>query len=190
VVTGAVAWSPDGQHVALVARAGETSALCVADLEGGFRYLADLAPADTSVPMVYPPVAWSPDSQRLAFVAPMQQPSSAPLGWLRTVSDAVYVLDITAVAAPELMAETDAAVPGWQEDGAILLLAHPHTDGPVVIRRLSPGGGVDDVLDVPLKLGPGFSAQWDRANAQLLIAASGAQSNEFWLIGLGLEGGA
>ena len=47
VVPGSELWSPDGQHVAFVAHAAQVNALCLLDLDGSFRYVADLDPSST-----------------------------------------------------------------------------------------------------------------------------------------------
>src|SRR5207245_8030108 len=71
VVPGSYAWGPDGRSVALLARSGQLTALCLVDADGGFRYLADVAREDTS-PLPFPPVAWAPDGRRLLYATPTE----------------------------------------------------------------------------------------------------------------------
>ena len=80
VVPGSAIWSPDGARVVFLAHAGGVNALCLLDLQGDFRYLADLDPAPV-LPPGYSPASWSTDSQRLVFVAPHQHPAGVSIVW-------------------------------------------------------------------------------------------------------------
>ena len=83
IVPGAISWSPDSQHLVVLAHAGDLNALCLLDVGGEFRYLADLAPSDRQLlPLL--PLAWAESGQRLLFTAPRQDPSPDPSGWLQS----------------------------------------------------------------------------------------------------------
>ena len=192
IVPGAYAWSPDGQHVAFVAHAGTLNALCLLDLDGGFRYLADLAPSETP-PLPYPPVAWSPDGQRLVFVAPRQPAASTALEWLQPGAATSLYEVVGEEVVPHLLAEIDADVPAWlspADDETLVLLARLRNDGPLVVRTLDRAGQLDQLFELPLKVGSAYAAQWDVEHAQLLVATPGRSGSlEYWLVRLGAEDG-
>src|SRR5207302_7216517 len=111
---GSDVWSPDGQGVIFLARAGALTALCLLDIEGDFRYIADLNPTPVS-PLPYPRATWSGDSQRVLFVAPHQHPPGTGAGWLQ--SDPRRALYLAAVSdpTPTLMGDTDVDLAAWRE---------------------------------------------------------------------------
>jgi len=186
VVPGAHAWSPDGKRLVLAAHAGSLNALCLLDLDGDFRYLADLEVSDRS-PLPYLPVAWSPDSRRLVFVAPHQHPSPAARGWFASSTRrAVYVAEIDA-PDPRLIAEIDAETPAWREDGRILLVSRQHDDGRLGVQLLDESGQSHTLLQVPLRVGPRYAVAWDTRVGQLLVNDASSGSTEFWFVGLSAE---
>jgi PEGA domain len=186
VVLGAYAWSPNGQHVAFVAHAGALNALCLLGRDGSFRYLADLDASETP-PLPYLPVAWSPDSQRLLFVAPRQQLPTPAEGWLnRPPRRVLYVADVDA-PDPRLVAEVDAEVAAWREDGRIVLAARQRDDGRLDIQLLDEEGQARTLVKLPLRVGPRYAVAWNTHLGQLLVADATGGGTEFWLVGLGLE---
>src|SRR5712691_3666624 len=171
VVPGSAVWSPDGHWVIFLARAGALNALCLLDLQGGFRYVADLDPSPVS-PLAYPQATWSADSQRLLFVAPHQHPPGTGSGWLQSdPRHALYLADV-ADPTPALIGDTDADLAVWREDGQRMGLGRVGNDGSLDLRLLGGSGSSQHLLELPLKPGPSlpYAAVWDTVRARLLIA--------------------
>jgi hypothetical protein len=189
VVPGAYAWSPTGDRLALVARAGQVASLCLLDTAGGaFRYLADL---EGDAPP-FPPVAWSPDGGRLLYAAPAQDrpaPGGWPLGLGARPLPALFATD----AAGPLTRQVGEGVghfPAWRPDGSTVALARGK-GGALVLRALDPGGGAGDVAELPLRAAGAFAARWDVAHAQAVVVLAGsgafaaglaAGQPEHWLV--------
>ena len=190
VVAGTESWSPDGQHVAFVARAGQVNALCLLGLDGSFRYLADLD-ASTLPPPAYPRVSWSADSQRMLFVAPRQHLPGVAFDWLQPDTQHAEYLAAVDQPIPLALADTLADQVTWREDGQVLGLWRPNSDNPLSIRLLNGSGGSGQgLLDLPLKLTPPYAAVWDFGHASVLIAGRDPAANNtvaYWLARLGLE---
>lgn len=189
VVPGSAVWSPDGQRVVFLARAGALNALCLLDLQGEFQYLADLDSTPVA-PLAYPPATWSADSQRLLFVAPRQHPSGAASGWLQVdPRHALYVADVTE-RSPALIGDTDVDLAVWRADGQMVGLGRVGSDGSLDVRLLGSGGSSERVLELPVKPGSSipYAASWDPARARLLVASPTSSGTiEFWLAMLGSE---
>jgi hypothetical protein len=191
IVAGSATWSPDGQHVAFVAHAGEVSALCLLGLDGGFRYLADLE-LSSAAPLGYPRAVWSADGRRLLFVAPPQHPPGAAFGWLQPDSRrALFEVD-TADAKPLALQDTDVDMATWREDSQLVGLGRSAPDAPLSLRRLTAAGAsLGQLLELPLRPSGAYAASLDIAHARLLVAArTSSDSIEYWLANLGLEGDA
>ena len=190
VVPGSAVWSPDGHWVIFLARAGALHALCLLDLQGGFRYVADLDPSPVS-PLAYPPATWSADSQRLLFVAPHQHPPGTGAGWLQPdPHHALYLADV-ADPTPALISDTDVDLAVWREDGQLMGLGRGGNDGSLDLRLVGGSGSAQRLLELPLKSGSSlpYAAVWDSARARLLVASPTSSGDvEFWLVMLGVEG--
>jgi hypothetical protein len=187
VVPGSALWSPDGRRVVFTARSGTLSALCVLDVGGAFRYLADLDPAPGGPPLPYPPATWSADGQQLAFVAPPPRPTGAPTSWLQPeIPRAVYTAILPDVV-PTQVQETTADFVSWREDGQLLGLGRQGPDGALEMRLLSGNGG-QHLVNLGLRPSASYAASWDLAHAQVIIANRAADGTvDFWLARLGLE---
>jgi len=189
VVPGSDVWSPDGQRVIFLARAGALNALCLLDLEGKFRYIADLDPS-TIAPLAFPPVTWSADGQRLLFVAPHQHPLGGDSGWLQPDPRHALYLANVADPTPVLIGDTDADQAVWREDGQLIGLSRAANDGGLDLRLLAGSGSAQHLLDLPLKVASGmpYAAVWDTTRARLLVASpTVAGGIDFWLVMLGVE---
>ncbi len=190
VVPGSGVWSPDGHRVIFLARAGGLNALCLLDLQGDFRYVADLDPSPVS-PLAYPRATWSADSQRLLFVAPHQQPPGTGSGWLQPDNGhALYMADV-ADPTPALIRDTDVDLAVWREDGQLVGLGRAGNDGSLDLRLLGGSGSSQHLQELPLKPGSSlpYAAVWDTVRARLLIASRASSGDvEFWLVMLGPEG--
>jgi hypothetical protein len=189
VVPGSGVWSPDGHQVIFLARAGGLNALCLLDLQGDFRYVADLDPSPVS-PLAYPRATWSADSQRLLFVAPHQHPPGAGSGWLQPDNGhALYVADV-ADPTPALIGATDVDLAVWREDGQLVGLGRAGNDGSLDLRLLGGSGSSQHLQELPLKPSSSlpYAAVWDTVRARLLIASRTSSGDvEFWLVMLGPE---
>jgi len=185
IVPGAFSWRPDGRQVALLAHAGSLNALCLLDLEGEFRYLADLEPS-SALPLPYPPVAWSADSQRLAFAAPRQEPAATPSTWLQApLRRVVYVADAGATA-PRVLTELDAVSVAWREDGQLLALTRGGDSGLVVVL-VDVAGHEQRLLELPMRPADAYAAEWGVGRARMLLARAAGGELEYWVVRLGLE---
>ncbi len=185
IVPGAFVWNPDGQRVALLAHAGALTALCVLELDGELRYLADLEPVE-GTPLVYPPLTWSVDGQRALFAAPNPHALAAPATWFQPAARwGIYVMDRTA-QAPRLLAEADTLLATEREDGQLVALTRTR-DGTLAIDLPGSSASAQRLVDVPLKIGALVAAEWDLAQGRVLIAKRVAGDVEFWLVRLGLE---
>lgn len=189
VVPGSELWSPDGQRVIFLARAGALNALCLLNLQGDFRYVADLDPSPVA-PLAFPRATWSADSQRLLFVAPYQHPPGTGSGWLQPEPrHALYLADV-ADPTPALIGDTDADLAVWREDGQLMGLGRAGNDGSLDLRLLG-ASSTQRLLELPLKPSSSvpYAAVWDTARARLLVASPTSSGDvEFWLVMLGLEG--
>jgi dipeptidyl aminopeptidase/acylaminoacyl peptidase len=190
IVPGSYVWSPDGGRVAFLAQAGGLTALCLADLAGPFRYLADLS-HDDPMPLPFPPVAWSPDGGRLLYAAPTADRTSRA-GWLfgPAPATALYGLDL-ARPLGQPFGEAEGQSPAWRRDGTIVAFARTG-DGPLLLRTVAPDGATRDVGAIGLAPSAVYAARWDTAHAQALIATRasaslGAIRPEFWLVRFGEE---
>jgi hypothetical protein len=189
VVPGSATWSPDGEHVALLAHAGVLNALCLIDLAGGFHYVADLDPS-LDPPLAYSPATWAADSQRLLFVAPADQhPPGAPFGWLQPDGRHGLYVASTTDPTPLLIRDTDVDFAAWREDGQIVGLGRSGADRALAMRLLDGSGGAQRLLDLPLRPAANYVAVWDLPRARLLLASPTAAGGiDYWLATLGLEG--
>jgi hypothetical protein len=185
IVPGALSWRPDGRAVALMAHADTLNALCLLELDGAFRYLADLDPSD-GMPLPYPPVSWSADGHRTLVAAPPQDPSLISAGWLQSAARrAIYVAGADA-APPRLVAEADTPLAVWREDGQVVALGSTR-DGALGIDLVRGSQRPERLLDLPLKLGAAYAAEWDTKRGLLLLANRLGGNVEYSLIQIGLE---
>jgi hypothetical protein len=188
IATGSEAWSPDGQHVALVAHAGMVNALCLVDVDGGFRYVADLD-SSAAAPLAYLPATWAGDSQRLVFVAPHQHPPGVPFGWMR--SDAQHALYIASATDPTplLVGDTDVDFAAWREDGQLVGLGRLGIDRALAVRLLDGSASTQQLLELPLRPAANYAALWDLDRARvLLVSPTQSGGVDYWLAMFGLEG--
>jgi dipeptidyl aminopeptidase/acylaminoacyl peptidase len=188
VVPGSYGWSPTGEHVALLARSGQTTSLCLIRTDGTeIRYLTDLYQDDSS-PLAFPPVAWSSDGSRMLYAAPPQSPTNTQSGWLWGAQSSPALFEVR-VSRPQeqRVGAVEGQSPTWRDDASIAMLARPKFGGPLVLRSAAPDGNVHDLSELPLRAGPTYAARWDVAHAQAIIAvrsaaSTGANRPEYWLV--------
>jgi len=189
IATGSEAWSPDGQHIALVAHAGMVNALCLVDLDGGFRYVADMDAA-SAPPLAYLPASWAADSRRLVFVAPHQRPPGVSLGWLQPDAQHALYVASTTDPTPRLVGDTDVDFAAWREDGQLVGLRRPGADRALEIHLLDGAATGQQLLELPVRPVAPYAVLWDLDRARLLLASpSPAGGLDYWLAMFGLEDG-
>jgi hypothetical protein len=188
VVPGSYEWSPTSEHVALLARSGQTTSLCLVMTDGTeIRYLTDLYQDDSS-PLAFAPVAWSSDGSRMLYAAPPQSPTNAQGGWLWGAQSSPALFEVRVNRPQEQrVGGLEGQSPTWRDDGSIAMLARPKFGGPLVLRSAEPDGKVRELGELPLKAGPTYAARWDVAQAQAIIAVrsaarTGANRPEYWLV--------
>lgn len=187
VVPDSYSWSPDGGWVAFLAQAGQLTSLCLLSTASGeFRYLADLGRDETN-PLPFAPLAWSPDGRRLLYAAHAEGPATSG-GWLfgPKPTSGLFTADLERPLGQRL-GTLEGQAPVWRSDGSVLALVRPSGAGPLVMRRIDPGGEFQDVAELPPRLGSTFAARWDVAHAQALIATRGSGSlgsgqPDYWLV--------
>ncbi|HYY89569.1 MAG TPA: hypothetical protein VFA49_12295, partial [Chloroflexota bacterium] len=194
-VAGSAVWSPDGQRVVFVARAGSVRALCVIDLGDGpggeFRYLSELGEAEFEPAAApYPPVAWQADGHRLLYVAPAQDQPNGPFGWLDRRPRRMLYLVGAEDLVPRAVGPLEADLAAWREDASLVLLGRvKDPDGPLVLRSADATlGDTRYLLEPPLRPPLGYATRWDLGHARLLIASpTGRDQLDYWLVRLGLD---
>jgi Tol biopolymer transport system component len=188
VVPGSAVWSPDGAHVVFLAHAGAVNALCLLDLQGDFRYVADLD-ASALPPLAYPPASWSTDSQRVVFVAPHQRPAGVSVGWLQQpeAPHSLYIANVSETAAVS-SGDTPLDFATWREDGQLFGLGRLGNGGALDLRLVNAAGSGQHLLELPFKPGPSYGAVWDTAHTRLLVANPNQSGGvDYWLAMLGVE---
>ena len=196
VVPGAYAWSPRGDRLALVTRAGGAVALSVLDAaDGAVRTLADLDAARTAV-APFPPAGWSPDGARLLYAVPEPERRAAgvwPLG--ARAAPGLFVAEAAPgeacageVSPPRPAGSDVGAFPVWRPDGVAAALARGK-GGALGLRAVEPDGAVRDVAALPLRAPGPFAARWDAVHGRAIVAVAGAGPSgagagqpEFWLV--------
>ena len=179
-------WSPNGEWVAFLTRAGQITSLCLVGTDGNFRYLTDLGQEDSD-PLPIPPLAWSADGRQVLYAAPTQDQTAAG-GWLPG-SRPASVLFTSELAQPisQRVGSAEGQSPAWRSDGSIVALARPADSGSLTLRLVDPGSETRDLAELPIKAGSAFVARWDIAHAQAIVAVRGSANlgmsqPEYWLV--------
>jgi hypothetical protein len=125
----------------------------------------------------------------LLFVAPHQHLPGTAFDWLGDAAQhALYVATLDQ-PMPLGVADTRLDQVAYREDGQVLGLWRATADNPLHLR-LNDGSGASgqDLLELPLQAGSQYSAIWDLADAELVIASRAAGGGtEFWLARLGAD---
>lgn len=188
IAPGSAVWSPDGRHVALLAHAGMVNALCLIDLDGGFRYVADLEPS-AGPPPAYLPATWAADGGQLLFVAPHQHAPGVPFGWLQPDRQRALYVASAADPMPRLLSDTDLDFATWREDGQLVGLGRVGTNGALAMRLLDGSASTQRLIELPLRPAATYAAVWDLARARLVLASPTPSGGvDYWLAAFGLEG--
>lgn len=186
VVPGSYTWRPDGRQVAFLTHAGQLTSLCLLDVEGHFRYLADLSRDDSS-PLPFPPITWSPDGDRLVY-AGLADSRSKQRGWLFGPIAALSLFTADARnPIGERLGDASGQAPVWNKDGGLLAFARPKLTGPITLQDLTDPRKPRDLGELPLKPGSTYAARWDARHAQALVAVRGSSGldggrPEYWLV--------
>jgi dipeptidyl aminopeptidase/acylaminoacyl peptidase len=191
VVPGSYAWTPDGHHVAFLARTDRALALGILGTDDGrYRYVADLGAGSAQI-LPFPPLVWSPDSRRLVYAAADTSPARAT-GWFfgGRPPDHLYVADLDRPAVQPLGSAQGEAPVWWSPEGVpgqVVALARPKSGGPLVVRLVDPDGQSRDLVELgALPPATSFTARWDPGHARAIIATGdpgGLASDEtsFWI---------
>ncbi len=204
IVAASYSWEPQGHGVAFLARptTGGPVAVCLlATVDGVFRYLGDLVPeGGVGAAATVAPVAWDAAGGVVyaATAAPAAHvPNDTPLFGLRPMGGPRTTLGVfrarsTAGTDDERLASGDGSAGlALRDDGTVLSLARPKSDGPVILRAIDPAGTqVDDLAELAVPPSPGgasLGGRWDLAHAELLLAlptgslATNAPA-DYWLV--------
>ena len=177
VVPGAYAWSPAGDRVALLVRAGNRTALClVGTTDGAFRSLADAVAAP------FPALAWSSGGDHLTYAAPAD-PATGDLAGA-AVPTLLFTDDLDGGTARRL-GDAAGQGPGWRMDGLILAIDRPKGRGPLLLRAFDAAGRGQDLGEVPLPAGALAGVRWDLPRGRALVATrppSGGDPPDLWLV--------
>ncbi|MDQ6671147.1 MAG: hypothetical protein M3069_10415, partial [Chloroflexota bacterium] len=188
IAPGSAVWSPDGQHVALLAHAGMVNAVCLVDLDGGFRYVADLEPSP-GPPPAYLPASWDTDGGQLLVVAPHQRPPGAPSGWLQPDPQRGLYVANTSDPALYQLGDTDMDLAAWRQDGQVVGLGRLGANHSLAMRALEGSTSAQRLLELPLSPAPTYAALWDLERARLVLASPTPSGGvDYWLAAFGLEG--
>jgi WD40-like Beta Propeller Repeat len=126
VLSGSVAWSPDGQTLAFTVRAASGARL--ASAANGFHVRAIRATACS-------PYAWSPDSTRVAFIASRTNSCLPAPSKLTVVDPKTDTITSTA----DLTAGVWSGPPTWSADARFVAHSHSLMAGIVVAPRSATG---------------------------------------------------
>jgi len=191
VVFGSYTWSPVGDRVAFMTRVGQTSALCALDIASTtFQDVAELG-GGAAASFPFAPVAWSDDGQRLIYSA--RSATSASSGWLFGAQPSIG-LDAVDFPRPisRRLGSDLGQFPAVRADGAVVLVDHPRSDAPYVVRQLEPKGQSRDLFSVAATPSSAFAVLWDLAHDQAILATRAANSTgsapiDYWLVRFGVE---
>ena len=190
LVLGSETWSPDGRQVAFLTTAGNTTALCVLDVQSGdFRYLGDVA-GGLSHPLPLAPASWSP-SGTLLYSA-LNRSSDNAVGWLLGSGMASTLFSLrTTAALPQPIHAWQGQSPAELPDGSVLALARGKAAGPLLLRDFLPDGSSIDGPGLPISSGSVYAARWDVERRQAVIAVKGdglsSEGDQYWLASFGRE---
>lgn len=177
VVPGSYAWSPAGDRVALLVRAGNRTALCLlGTADGAFRSLADAGAAP------FPALAWSPRGDRLAYAAP---PDTAPGDVIGAAVPALLHTDDLDGGPARRLGDATGQGPGWRGDGLIVAIDRPKGRGPLLLRAYDAAGHGQDLGQLPLPTGALAGVHWDLPRGRALVATrptAGGDPPDLWLV--------
>ena len=172
IVPGSYLWSPEGDRLALLTRAGALQSLCLVGVQDqSFRYLADLQPTG-STPLLFPPLAWSPDSHRAVYAAGVPSTPTTLGGWrLGDHSASGLFTTEVAGATSRRLGTILADAPVWRADGSVLALVHANGSVTRSVAAVDVTSGLaTPVGTLPLSSGSPAAVRWDAVHAQALIA--------------------
>ena len=177
VVPGSYAWSPAGNRVALLVRAGNRTSLCLlGTADGAFRSLADAGAAP------FPALAWSPRGDHHAYAAPSDTATGDFSGM--GVPTLLLTDDLDGGPARRL-GDAAGQGPGWRADGLIVAFDRPKGRGPLLLRAYDATGHGQDLGQLPLPTGALAGVRWDLPGGRAIVAtrpSSGGDPPDLWLV--------
>lgn len=184
IVPGSYAWEPNGKRVAVLARAGGRTTLCLVGVAIDlFRSLADVAGDGHGAPP-FPPLSWIGTDAEAGFVysaPPIEAPRS-----LGAALPTTLVINESVEGPGRPLSDVAGQGPGWRGDGLIVALARPKRNGPLMLRAFDPAtGAAQDLGAIPQPTDAPEGLRWDPARGQALIAVRGAGGGgqfDLWLV--------
>jgi hypothetical protein len=180
---------------------GPQTAVCLLEpATSAFRYLGDLVPdAGSSAAPTAAPVAWEAGSALYAVSAPPAASArdDTPLFGLRPIGGPRTTLGLFRARSPA--GTDDERLPNGdgntglavRDDGMLLGLSRPKSDGPIVLRAIDPAGNQPEDLAelsvLPSPSGASLAGRWDLGHAQLVLALPSASlaanaAADYWLV--------
>lgn len=177
VVPGSYEWSPAGDRVALLVRAGNRTSLCLlGTTDGAFHSLADAGTAP------FPALAWSPRGDRLAYAAPAD---TAPGDFSGMAVPTLLLTDDLDGGPARRLGDAAGQGPGWRVDGLIVAFDRPKGRGPLLLRAFDATGHGQDLGQLPLSTGALAGVRWDLPRGRAIVAtrpSSGGDPPDLWLV--------
>ena len=174
IVPGSAQWSPRGDQVALLTRAGDLTSLCLLGVTPpGFRYLADLQRGGAGLPS-FVPLAWTPDGAGALYAAPIPAATQTLGGLLFGSHPASGLFLVTSSAVQgRRLGQAACAWPVWQPNGQILAVVRPSGQAGFALATVDATSGAaqpQGPLPLPASLA---GLRWDPVGARAIAATTG-----------------
>ena len=89
--------------------------------------------------------------------------------------------------SPAFIADTDARLATWREDGQIVALSRARDGGTLELATATPGRSAQHLIDLPVRTAETYAAAWSSERGNLLIGSAGADAITYWLVRLAVE---
>jgi hypothetical protein len=184
VLAGSYSFSPDSRRVALLARAGSTTSLCVLGLDSpGLRLVGDVDRASLSA-LPFPPLDWSSDGGQIVYSAPTDDGRTRGFTLVPQRPSGLFRLDLTDGRERRLAGEAG-QFPAWRSDGSVVSIARVGGEKGLRLKLTAPQGGTRGIGQLTIASTKGFGARWDTARGRLIVATqaeSFGAGPDLWLV--------